>query len=150
MVDSRTYPHEGVVSNNPIVEDEVPKRCDNDGASEAVESKLPCLFAFACACIYACHQEDYVQRRERIEYLTASASPVGLVSHLAKIRTDLEGKVPRVPAIRRCRGREDVKIARAEYESIKSLCDERDTCWLRQSCHSRDGLLSSPSALLLE
>jgi hypothetical protein len=63
---------------------------------------------------------------------------------------DLESKVPRVPAICRCRGREDVEISRAENESIKSLCDERDTWRLRQLLYDGGGLLSSPSALLLE
>jgi hypothetical protein len=63
---------------------------------------------------------------------------------------DLESKVPRVPAICRCRGREYVEISRTENESIKSLCDEGDTLRLRQLQHDRGRLLSSPSALLLE
>ena len=69
--------------DDPLLEDEVPERRHDNGAGQTVETKLPCLFAFACACIHAGHEEDDVQRGQRVE--------------------DLERKVPCVPAISRGR-----------------------------------------------
>lgn len=66
-----TYPHEVVVSDDPCLEDEEPKRGDHNSTGQTVETELPCLFPFACACIHACHEEDDVERGQCVEYLVA-------------------------------------------------------------------------------
>jgi hypothetical protein len=121
---SEHYLHEGVVSKNPLVEDEVPDWGNNNGACEAVETKLPSLLPLACACIHTRHEENDVEGRECVEDLAAvSVSHVHVDKH-----AHFERKVPCVPAIRGRRGCEYVEIARAENKSVQSLCDEGDTC----------------------
>jgi hypothetical protein len=50
------------VSDDPCFEDEEPERGYNDGAREAVETKLPCLFSFTRARVDTCHEKDDVER----------------------------------------------------------------------------------------
>jgi hypothetical protein len=54
------YSHKGVMSNDPRLEDKVPEGRNDYGACQTVETELPCLFSFACACVHACHKEDDV------------------------------------------------------------------------------------------
>lgn len=52
---------EAIVTNDPLLEDEVPKGSDHETADEAIQPKLPCFFSLSCSCIYAGHQEDEIK-----------------------------------------------------------------------------------------
>jgi hypothetical protein len=58
---TRCYLEEGVMPKKGILDDEVPERSHEYATQQTVHAKLPCLLAFACACVYARHQKDNVQ-----------------------------------------------------------------------------------------
>lgn len=78
---ARAYFEEGVVPNDPLLENEIPNGRNDDAAEQAIHAKLPGLFALSCARIDARHQEDDVQRGKGVEDLeglaAVGARPVG-------------------------------------------------------------------------
>lgn len=46
------------MSNDRLLEDEIPKRSDEETTKQTVHAKLPCLFPLSCARVYARHEKD--------------------------------------------------------------------------------------------
>lgn len=51
---------EAAMTNKGLLEDEIPKRGDDDASKQTVHAKLPRLFPLSCARIYTCHKKDDV------------------------------------------------------------------------------------------
>lgn len=127
------YLHERGVAEDMFGEDPVPEGRDGKGAEQAVHAELPGLLALAGTGIDAGHEEDDVERRQRVEDLAVS---VPASTKLGSRQSPyLEGKVPDVSSIAipaRC---EYVEVARAEDKCIEGLREEGDACALLDSVH---------------
>jgi hypothetical protein len=91
-------PLEGVLAH----EDGSHDRSAHDGAHNAPNAHLPCLFAFSCASIDSCHEEDNIQRSRDVE--------------------DLETEVPEAEEAMEVA--EQVQVSYDEDEAIQRLSDE--------------------------
>ena len=107
-------------------EDPVPEGRDGEGAQQAVHAELPGLLALASSGIDASHEEDDVERRQRVEDLAVSVpASTDLGSRQSPY---LEGKVPDVSSIPTPARCENVEVARAEDERVEGLREEGDAC----------------------
>jgi hypothetical protein len=127
------YLHECAVANDMVREDPVPEGRDGEGAQQAVHAELPGLLALAGAGVDAGHEEDDVERRQRVEDLHVSVP--GSTGSGSRRWPYLEGKVPDVGSIATPARGEDVQVAGAKDERIEGLREKGDACAMLDSVH---------------